>query len=199
MGLLRQTVDEAIGTGARGIIIDLRNNVGRLDQRAADFLGSFYLKKTFYEYQNAYNPYTGQREIIVADKRANSMALYINPAQKYYSGRVIALINTKCVSSGEGVAMGIRDLPNGNTLGFYGTNGSFGLTGSEALMPGEMIVHWPSGQSLDENKEIQLDSRDGVGGISPTIRIPMTAQNAIRIANGNDVELEEVVRILNNQ
>jgi carboxyl-terminal processing protease len=83
---------------------------------------------------------------------------------------------------------------NGNS--FMGTNGSFGLSGSEALMPGDLLVRWPSGQSLDENKNIQLDSRDGVGGVSPSIRIPMTFENALRVANGEDVELEEAMRIL---
>ena len=194
--LLRKAVDGAITANAKGIILDLRNNLGGLDEMAADILGSFYPEKTFYEYQHAYNPTTGQREIIKADPKAGTEALYIKPAQNCYSGQIIALVNTRCVSSGEGIAMGIANLPNGDTLGFYGTNGSFGLSGSEAAMPGGITARWPSGQSLDVNKEIQLDSRDDVGGVSPTIRIPMTAENAIRIANGEDVELEEAVRIL---
>lgn len=197
--LLRRAVEEAIAADAKGIVLDLRNNSGGLDEMAADILGSFYSEKTFYEYQNAYNPTTGQREIITADPKNASQALYINPAQHCYSGRVIALVNTRCVSSGEGIAMGILNLPNGDTLGFYGTNGSFGLSGSEAAMPGGITVRWPSGQSLDENKEIQLDSCDGVGGVSPSIRIPMTAENAMRIANGEDVELKEAMRILNSK
>ncbi|MDD2216306.1 MAG: S41 family peptidase [Eubacteriales bacterium] len=197
--LLQQAVNEAIAADTKGIILDLRNNLGGLDQMAADILGSFYTKKTLYEYQNAYNPSTERREIIMADAEAGSEALYINPAQHYYSGRVIALVNTRCVSSGEGIAMGIKNLPKGDVLGFYGTNGSFGLSGSEAAMPGDITVRWPSGQSLDMNKEIQLDSRNGVGGVSPSIRIPMTAENAMRVANGEDVELEEAVRILSSK
>ena len=116
------------------------------------------------------------------------MGLYIEP--------VIALINPKCVSSGEGLAMGIRNLPNGETLGYYGTNGSFGMAGARILVPGDLVVRCPFGQSLDENAEVQLDSRDGIGGVSPTIRIAMTAESAIRIADGEDVGLEEAVRIL---
>ncbi|MGI5892289.1 MAG: S41 family peptidase [Bacillota bacterium] len=196
LDLLRQYVKDAIDEKSKGTILDLRNNLGGLDEMAADILGSFYSEKTFYEYQNEYNPNTGQREILMADTKSNAQALYIYPAEHVYSGRIIALVNTKCVSSGEGVAMGIRNLPNGDTLGYYGTNGSFGLSGPEALMPGGLTVRWPSGQSLDENKKIQLDSRDEVGGISPSIRIPITAQNAIRTANGEDVELEEAMRII---
>lgn len=196
--LFRSAIHKAIDDKASGLIIDVRNNIGGLDEMAASILGSFYSEKTFYEYQNVYNPGTGEREIVQADSKTDSLALYIEPASLCYTGRIIALTNSRCISSGEGIAMGIKNLPNGETLGFYGTNGSFGLCGPEALMPGSLTVRWPSGQSLNENKVIQLDSRNGVGGVSPSIRIPMTYGNAMRIANGEDVELEEAIRILNS-
>ncbi|KNZ40866.1 S41 family peptidase [Acetobacterium bakii] len=192
--LIGNTIDAAQQNGAKAIILDLRNNIGGLDQMTADILGYFYNQKTFFEYQNLYNPDTGVFEL--QSMEDGSQALTIEPSQPYFSGSIIVLINPKCVSSGEGLAMGLQNLPNAETLGFYGTNGSFGLAGSEAKMPGEITVHWPSGQSLNENKAIQLDSRNGLGGISPDIKIPMTAQNAIRIANGADVELEEAINVL---
>jgi carboxyl-terminal processing protease len=165
------------------MILDIRNNMGGLDDMAADILGLFYPEKTLYEYQKVY----GSDQLT---------ALYIQPAEQRFTGKIIALINSKCVSSGEGLAMGIKNLPNGETLGFFGTNGSFGLAGSEVKMPGGITVEFPSGQSLDKNKSIQLDSRNGIGGVSPSIRIPMTEQNAIRIAGGEDVELDDALRIL---
>lgn len=194
--LFRNAVDQAIDAEAKGIVLDLRNNAGGLDKMAADILGSFYSEKTFYEYQNEFDFVTGTRSLAIADEEAGTEALYINPAQNVYSGPVVALTNTRTVSSGEGIALGIKNLPNGETLGFYGTNGSFGLTGPEALMPGDLLVRWPAGQSLDENKIIQLDSRGGVGGVSPSIRIPVTSKNAIWISNGKDVELEAAVKRL---
>jgi len=197
LSLLRQAVQSIGDRGCSGLILDLRNNIGGEDAMAAAMLGSFYAEKTFYEYQNVYDPPTGVRAIQAAGAGAESPALWIEPAEAVYAGRVIALINPKCVSSGEGVAMGIRNLPNGETLGFFGTHGSFGLCGPEAALPGGLVVHWPSGQSLDANERIQLDSRDGVGGVEPTIRIPMTLENAFRIAEGEDVELEEAIRLLN--
>jgi carboxyl-terminal processing protease len=192
--LVKNAISAAQQNGAKGMILDLRNNIGGLDQMSTDILGFFYRQPAFYEYQNLYNPETQEFEIqTTAD---GSQALTIEPAEPYFDGPVIVLINPKCVSSGEGLAMGLQKLPNAETLGFYGTNGSFGLAGSEAKMPGGLTVHWPSGQSLDENKMIQLDSRNGVGGVSPDLRIPMTAQNAIRIANGEDVELAEAISSL---
>lgn len=196
LDLFRLAIQDAMELNSNGIIVDLRNNLGGSDEMAADMLGSFYLDKTFYEYQYLYNHSKEQMEFLNSNSQTDLQGLYINPADHCYKGKIIALINTKCISSGEGIAMGIRNLPNGDTLGFYGTNGSFGLSGEEALMPEGLTVRWPSGQSLDENKKIQLDSRNGVGGVSPTIRIPLTADNAIRIANGEDVELIEAIKIL---
>lgn len=194
--LLRAAVQEAIAKKSVGMIIDIRNNLGGLDAMSAEILGSFYSEKTIYEYLNIYNSATGEREIQPLDPESDTLPVYIEPAQQCYTDWIIALVNAKCISSGEGIAMGIKNLPNGDTLGFLGTNGSFGMCGDEAVMPGGIIVKWPSGQSLDSNKEIQLDSRNGFGGVSPSIRVPMTAESAIKVANGEDVELEEAVRIL---
>ncbi|UYO64092.1 S41 family peptidase [Acetobacterium wieringae] len=194
--LLRDAIASAKQNGSQGLIIDLRNNIGGLDQMAVDMLGFFYDQPAFYEYQNLYNPATGAFEI--QENEDGSVGLTIAPTQPHYGGAVIVLINPKCVSSGEGLAMGLQKLPNVRTLGFYGTNGSFGLAGAEALMPGSLTVHWPSGQSLDEQKNIQLDSRNGSGGVRPDLVIPMTAENAIRIANGEDVELAEAIQVLQN-
>ncbi|NLI11275.1 S41 family peptidase [Pelotomaculum propionicicum] len=183
LSLMREAVAYANENKCAGMILDIRNNMGGLDDMAADILGLFYPEKTLYEYQKVY----GSDQLT---------ALYIQPAEQRFTGKIIALINSKCVSSGEGLAMGIKNLPNGETLGFFGTNGSFGLAGSEVKMPGGITVEFPSGQSLDKNKSIQLDSRNGIGGVSPSIRIPMTEQNAIRIAGGEDVELDDALRIL---
>lgn len=194
LDLFRQAVQTAIDAKSAAIILDLRNNIGGLDAMAADILGNFYQEKTLFEYQNMYNETTGKLEIVKID--SNSDALYIEPAQAYFGGNIIVLINQKCVSSCEGIAMGVQNLPNGKTLGFYGTNGSFGMAGAEIKMPGGLTVHFPSGQSLNKDREVQLDSKDGLGGVSPSIRIPMTAENAIRVVNGEDVELEEALRII---
>lgn len=195
--LVSKAIDTAQQNHAQGLILDLRNNIGGLDQMTADILGHFYQQKAFFEYQNLYNPDTNTFEL--QSMPDGSQALSIEPAEPYFNGPIIVLINPKCVSSGEGLAMGMQNLPNAETFGFYGTNGSFGLAGAEAKMPGELTVHWPSGQSLNEDKIIQLDSQHGIGGVSPDIRLSMTAQNAIRIANGEDVELAEAINTLHRK
>lgn len=197
LGLFRQAIDAANAQHAAAVILDVRNNLGGLDDMTAAILGSFYSEKALYEYQCMYNEKSGTFEILTAG--GDSGALYIEPAQPHFGGPVLCLINQKCVSSGEGIAMGIKNLPNGETLGYYGTNGSFGLAGAEIAMPNGLTVHFPSGQSLDKDHNIQLDSMGGVGGVSPSIRIEMTAENAIKAANGEDVELEAAIDYLSSQ
>lgn len=193
LDLFRQAIHEANEKDTEGIILDIRNNLGGLDEMSASILGCFYKKKALYEYQNAYDRATGKRTLQQVN---GSDALYIEPSAEYFSGAVVCLINQKCVSSGEGIAMGIKKLLNGETLGFYGTSGSFGLAGAEIAMPGGLTVHYPSGQSLDADHQIQIDSKGGTGGVSPSVRIPMTKENAIRLTAGEDVELETAVKRL---
>jgi carboxyl-terminal processing protease len=190
----RNAINFFIDNKVKGIIVDLRANMGGSDEMAADILGSFYDIKTFYEYQKWYNALTGKLEVCFNDETMQkfipNQGLYIVPAPKTYRGPVIALVDNACVSSGEGIALGIKNRPNGKVVGFYGTNGSFGMTGGMALMPGEFFVKWPIGQSLDHNMVIQLDSQKGIGGVSPNVRVPMTLDNALRAASGQDVLLE---------
>lgn len=183
LSLMRKAVTYANENQCTGMILDVRNNIGGLDDMVAEILGLFYEEKTLYEYQ-----YYGDSD--------DMTVLYIEPEEQRFSGNIIALVNSQCVSSGEGVALGIKNLPNGETLGFYGTNGSFGMAGARVIMPGGITVDYPFGQSLDKDKIVQLDSRNMTGGVSPSVRVPMTAENALRIANGEDVELQEALRIL---
>jgi carboxyl-terminal processing protease len=195
LGLFRDAIDTMIDNDCKALIIDLRNNLGGEDAMSASMLGSFYAQQAFYEYQNVYDETTGTRAIVRPDG-SDTTALMILPADRVFTGRVIALVNLKCVSSGEGLALGIRNLPNGDTLGFFGTHGSFGLCGPEANLPGGLTVGWPSGQSLDADKCIQVDSRNMVGGVAPTIRVPMNLENALRVVAGEDVELAMAIQAL---
>ena len=91
--------------GCGRLILDLRNNIGGEDDIAASILGSFYPEKAFYEYQNVYDPDTGPCSIQTADTASNSPALWIEPAEYVYTEHIIALINQKCISSGEGIGV----------------------------------------------------------------------------------------------
>ncbi|TIH20157.1 peptidase S41 [Marinifilum sp. JC120] len=186
-----------------GIIIDLRANGGGSDDLAAKISGYFYSERTFYEYQNIYNAYNEQREILLPSHDDSyiigwGISLNITPQSLQFTGPVVGIVNPDSTSSAEGVAMTIQNLDNGYIVSFYGTNGSFGMTGGEAKMPLGYTITFPNGQSLDVNKVIQLDSKNGIGGITPDVRVPKTSARMIDYANGVDTELAYAVSFLNS-
>jgi carboxyl-terminal processing protease len=199
--LFRQAINGFIDSKATGIIVDVRSNSGGSDQMVADFMSSFYKDKTLYEYANFVVPANGQFEIWKEQEGTGKyvspgQGTYIRPGAKLYTGPVVAMVNNGCISSGEGVAMGIKNLPNGKVVGFYGTNGSFGMAGDSVKMPAGYEIDWPYGQSLDKDKVVQVDSKGGKGGVLPNQKIPMTLDNALKVAAGQDVELDCALKTL---
>jgi carboxyl-terminal processing protease len=199
--LFKQAVDLLISANVSGIVLDVRGNLGGDDSMVTDFLSSFYKDRTLYEYGNWYNAENGKFEIWLGNDQTQQYSdpgksLDIEPGTPRYDGPVVAMINTGCISSGEGVAMGVKNLPNGRVVGFWSTNGSFGMDGDNAIMPEGLTASFPFGQSLDKDKVVQLDSRDGVGGIAPNKNIPMTMDNALRWGAGQDIELDYALEAL---
>jgi carboxyl-terminal processing protease len=180
-----------------GIIVDLRGNYGGSDVLAADLCGFFYAAPSFYEYQEYYDKRNGQfLRITIDDRPVVVDNISINPQTPYFGGPVVALVNPATISSGEGPAFCISQLPNGSVIGFHGTNGSFGMVGGEIAMPGGYKINYPFGHSVDENGVIQLDSRNGIGGVAPNPRVPKTLENVLAFAEGTDVELQFAIKYL---
>ena len=199
--LFRRAIRDLKTKGASGLIIDVRANSGGSDQMVADFMSSFFPKRSLYEYQNYLVPGTGRFEIWRVDDttgeyRWPGRGLWIQPDGPRFTGPVVGLVNNGCISSGEGVAMGIKRLPQGRIVGFTETNGSFGMAGDAALMPGGYEIHWPFGQSLAKDRVVQIDAHYGRGGVHPDVRVPMTADTAHRTATGQDLVLKAGVREL---
>lgn len=184
-----------------GLVVDIRANAGGSDQMVADMMSSFYTKKSFYEFQNYIIPATGRFQIWKADDvtgeyTTRGKGIWIKPGGRPYTGPIAVLVDNGCISSCEGVAMGLSRLPNATLIGFYGTNGSFGMVGDGVLMPGGQQVGWPFGQSLDRKKKVQIDSRDLVGGVAPDMRVPITVRSMGRTLRGHDVLLRTALRHL---
>ena len=198
--LWRKAIRELQGTP--GLIVDVRGNSGGSDEMVAHFMSSLTRKKRFYEYQNYRVPGTDEFQIWRPDETTGTFRRYgegvpIRPRKPRYRAPVVAVVDNATISSGEGVAMGIAMLARrGRVVGFSGTNGSFGMAGAGALMPEGFEVHWPYGQSLDHERIVQVDSRDGMGGVMPDHRVHMTARNAARYAHGHDVLVEHAEHVL---
>jgi carboxyl-terminal processing protease len=184
----QEAIASFVAAGAPGVILDLRGNYGGSDELAADLCGFFYSSQRFYEYQEMY------------DKRNNTFprlgGIFIAPQTPHYGGPVVVLVNPGTKSSGEGPAAYLSQLPNGSVIGFHGTNGSFGMAGGEISMPGGYTIKYPFGRSVDQYGVVQLDSRNGIGGVRPTYLVPKTLENVLALAAGTDVELQYAVRYL---
>ncbi len=165
-----------------GVIIDVRGNGGGDEYLTAKLCGYFYNKASFYEYETYYKPETGNFPIC--------NEIWIKPQHVKYTGNVIALVNLVTYSAAEGIPMAVKKLKKGNVVGFYGTNGAEGMTGGIIRMPDNFTINFPVGQSLNINKDIQIESRNGKGGVNPTLRVPLTLENVLKVGKGEDVELK---------
>jgi carboxyl-terminal processing protease len=174
------------------IIIDARGNVGGLDAAVPGMFGNLYAELSLYEVQGYYNGTTGNFE---RDPSSGESELWVEPSPPYYGGAVVTMVDTGTISSGEGIALLTERLPNGEVTGFYGTNGSFGLTSDNVKItfPTGVVLGYPYGQSQDGSGAIQLGSNGRAGGVRPTVRVPLSAANALAAARDEDVELNFVV------
>jgi carboxyl-terminal processing protease len=154
----------------------------------------FYTEEDHYHYAAYYDPDSGEFEINPAETLLISNI--IESQEPDYTGPVVALVNRATQSAAEGVPMAIQRLPQGHVIGFYGTSGSFAIGLAHVKMPGDYYFGYSPGRSLDVNKVIQLDSRDGEGGVVPDLRVPRTEAAMIAFGEGQDVELEFAIQTL---
>jgi carboxyl-terminal processing protease len=184
--------------GVHGLVLDIRGNHGGWDLLAMRICGTLRRTPVFYEATEIYDAAAGGLRRLTVDDRSGEVveALTVEPEEPAFNGPVIALIDTMTISSGEGLAHCVVGRPGGETLGHYATRGSFGLAGGEIRLPDGNVVHYPDGRAVDAAGTVLIDSRDGVGGVAPSIRIPVTAETALAEAKGEDVLLAEALRRL---
>ncbi|MGG3308687.1 S41 family peptidase [Paenibacillus lautus] len=179
---------------AKGLIIDLRNNPGGDDQLAANLAGFFVKEMKHYEYVSYYNRYTGKFELNWNE------VVKVKPVKPYFDGKVAILINSRTGSSGEGMPLVLKGVPNVKIVGFTSTAGSFGLMSSpiEIKMPEGYVIQFPDGRSLNQNKKVQGDAdQTGVGGAVPDIKIPLNEETfKASMMDGQDVELEYAIEAM---
>jgi len=190
--IVRQAVDGFSRAGVRAVILDARSNIGGADKLVPLIMGWFVGERQFYEQVTLYDDETRRFEIVP------SATLWTEPRQPVFSGPLAVLVDEHCASSGEGLALIARRRPNGHVVGFYGTYGSFGVSGAEILMPGGLTIEYASGQSLDRDGVIQLDSDWSLeGGVTPDARVPLTLETArAEFQQGRDVVLETALDLL---
>lgn len=193
--LFDKAIEEFIKAEVSSIIIDVRANGGGLDGLVPKMVGHFYNESGFYEYISVYNVKSG--EFVIDPKQT----LTIEPRAPYFAGPVVVLVNNHTASTAEGIPMSIQPLFQGYVVGIYGTNGSFaaGNPGENLFqMPEGLAVNFLGGRALDQDQTIQVDSNaDGMGGITPDIRVPLTEENVRAMyVDGVDIVLETAISTL---
>lgn len=155
-------------SSARGVILDVRGNFGGSDAMVARMMAFFRSREIVYEYPGVYNPAARRFEIMESD------AVRLVPAEPHYSGRVVVLIDARTLSSGEGIPLILKGLPNVSILGWRGTHGSFAINKKTIFLPADLSASFPQAQSIGPDRRIQIDSDyTGRGGVQPDWRPPL--------------------------
>ena len=166
VGEVRKAVKAFIDAGVPGVVLDLRMNMGGIDDMAMMMMSFFTDESMFYETQAMKNKKTGEL-YAVGD-------LTLTPSSPCYTGPVVMLISPYTCSTGEGFPYIMQTLNIGPVLGFYGTEGSFGMASGNVKMPGGYKVKYPNGAALDRDGNIMFDSDYTLqGGVHPDISVPM--------------------------
>ena len=178
-----------------GIIIDVRGSGGGVDAFIPQMAGHFYTTPDFYEYVGYRDAATGQFQI------DPEQTLTIEPREPHFAGPVIILVDAAAMSTAEGLPLVIQRLPQGQVMGIHGTHGSFAIgdmTSDLYRLPEGLAFNFYAGASLDVNERIQVDANaDGIGGIVPDIRVPLTEETVRAMyAEGKDVVLEMAIATL---
>lgn len=170
-----------------GLIIDLRENTGGLDEIAAGLAQWFVSQEYLYEETLLWDP--------VESVWTDMGHIHIEPVPDFvYDKPIIVLIGPKCNGAGEGFARVVSQEPNITTLGIWNTAGSFSFPGGRITLPGKFKINYPIGMSLDGDGVILIESPgDYGGGIYPDIRLANNAATLAAICSGYDVLLEEAL------
>lgn len=188
----KAAVKDAIADGAPGIVVDLRFNRGGDDNLAAAYGGWFVDRPVFYEYGTTYDPGTGKPAVLWES--------WTQPRPDRYDGPVALLVSPYTISSGEGLPKVFAESGTGAIVSWYGTNGAFGMESLGPVLPLGIMTAFPTGASLDENGRIQVDSNVSmVGGVAPTVRVPLDRDTLARAMAGEDVQLSYAVEWIEAQ
>jgi carboxyl-terminal processing protease len=190
--IFERAITKFIKQDVPGIIIDVRGNVGGADEWVPQMVSYFYTAPDFYEYVAYHDAETGALQISPEE------TLTIEPRAPHFAGPVIVLVDNAAISSAEGLALAIQNLPQGQVMGMYSTHGSFAVDHmgvNKYLLPEDLTFEFFAGAAWDENKVIQVDANaDGVGGVTPDIRVPLTEETVYEMyVEGKDVVLEMAI------
>ena len=182
----KAAVKDAVAKDAPGIVIDLRFNRGGDDNLGSALAAWFVDRPVLYEYGTTYDPGTGEFPVL--------WEAWTQPRPDRYTGPVAVLVSPYTISTGEGLPKVVVETGRGAIVSWYGTNGAFGIESLGPTLPPGILTAFPAGASLDANGRIQVDSNASqVGGVAPTVRVPLDEGTLARAMAGEDVQLAYAV------
>ena len=192
--------------GMNYLVIDIRNNGGGYDS-VAGALASLFADKKSHMVSFGYEDAQGYH---VAESQ------YIFPDGRYADIPVVVLVNSNCMSAGDGMAKFLGDCPNVTLMGITASSGVNQNNGGYIYLTDNICVNYPVFLSLSEAGEPFIDTDyTRENKIPLDVVIPITSENAKtifsidnydresmekgKIVFERDVELEYAVRYLLNR
>jgi carboxyl-terminal processing protease len=181
------TLEELIAAGAESLILDLRGNIGGLDDLGARLFGHFTTDDGIYQTTMPFTLGEGWESDPAAFER-----IPFHAATPHFPGRVAILANHTTTSAAETFVDQMQALEQVRYVGLWATNGSNADVGGLALLPHGIVVMWPVEPCLEIDGTIRIDTdASGAARLKPDLRIPHTAENfAWMLDSARDIEAE---------
>lgn len=187
-------IQELKDQGMEYLVIDIRNNGGGYDSCAGALASLFTEEKTHmvsfgYEDKKGYH---------IKDTQ------YIFPDGRFKEIPVVCLVNSDCMSAGDGMAKFLGDCPNVTLMGITASSGVNQNNGGYIYLTDNILVGYPVFLSLSADGEPLIDTdHTRENRIPLDVTIPMTKERALEMFtfDENDPELDfaiDYLKKLNN-
>ena len=187
ISLYERALQQVIGYGLPGVILDLRHNGGGNGWLADQMAAYFFHNEIPVEQTARYDPSVDK---FVIDT-GSLTPMIPPPAALQYSGPVAVLVGPGCYSACEFFSHDMTVHHRAAIVGQYPTEGAGGNI-EVFLMPGDLYVQFTIGRGLTPGGKVLLEGK----GVSPTVKVPINLDTILRHANGEDVVLTAAEHLL---
>lgn len=188
--LFRRAVERFVRDEVQGIVLDLRGNVGGMDDLAAVFAGHFTNTPLFFHDVVAFDADKGGFAYLESER------IDVEPRAPHFGGPVAVLVHRNTRDSAQALAAVLQPLPNVFSVGVLAAEGSYAYEGMGHIqMPQGHSIYYPTGRMLDEEGNILITSgADMKTRVEPELRLPMTLEKLDAYFNrGGDPVLDAAI------
>ena len=187
--MFREKLRDLKAQGMEYLVVDLRNNIGGLDEIGCALVD---LLTTEDHFAQGLGIRKNGQYTCVSDHGVHGDG-------EFADLQVVALTNFNCASAGDGTSLYLSRLPNVTLAGITDPNGCNQETGGACVLTdGIVIVGYPVGLVLNEEGEPNIDTRpDRISRDPVEVRIPFDYDAAMKIfRDKEDYELDWAIQYL---